>query len=614
MDFIRLKVFLKGNAEGPEIRRLSVPIHSSWAETLQKLNSLFGSSVTQAAYVDSEGDRVVISSQEEWAECLAVMGQAPVLHLHLERPQPPQPEAKRCRKGRHLQRLALQEMEKGQYAEALLLLEKAIPCATNLYNIACCRALMGQDALALNSLKAAVAAGYLDWEHMCTDPDLQSLRDSSEFQAVIQDLKDKAPALSSGQAQRCHFFSPWRAHALERFAEAKMAERNFTAAMDLLDRAQAVQPSPRILYLKACCHSLMGDADKALAGLEAAVARGFRDVETAMGDERLAAVRDEEQFRALVDQMLTTRAEAPAQAEATPECRGPGHFPEGRPLTQVLPALAVAAETIGPQIVAAVNNLNPQLGSSLQTWLNLFRNSIATSTGQANSTEAPAPAEAAATAAEQALEEALAELQLQEQQEGPGRPDLVFALKAGGEDYADCTGTYVHDPRLLNGKPVYVNAAKSRFIGFDGSCWQLTGTEWFEGIMAQQGEFGSFHHNSSADPMLDWANYNVTSAEAIHDNATASLPAMEVDETTELTEVDPSVEPDTPAVAPAVPTTAPTPNPAMEVDPTVDEMAVEAAKLSKLQEMGFFDTERNRQVLAASGGSLTVALTRLLEA
>ena len=56
-----------------------------------------------------------------------------------------------------------------------------------LYNLACSHALLQQTREAMESLKAAVAAGYRDFEHLEQDSDLDGLREHPEF---IQILKD----------------------------------------------------------------------------------------------------------------------------------------------------------------------------------------------------------------------------------------------------------------------------------------------------------------------------------------------------------------------------------------------------------------------------------------
>jgi hypothetical protein len=87
--------------------------------------------------------------------------------------------------------------------------------------------------------------------------------------------------------------------------------------------------------------------------------------------------------------------------------------------------------------------------------------------------------------------------------------NLVFSVKPGGDNYADCDGTYVIDSRTVNGKPLYINQAKYRFLAYSSSgAWVVTGLQWLDGILGG-GSFGGFHGNGGADPMAGWANYRV---------------------------------------------------------------------------------------------------------
>jgi hypothetical protein len=54
------------------------------------------------------------------------------------------------------------------------------------YNLACSLALGGFDDEALAALAAALEAGYYDFEHLDADKDLDSLRASSAFQALLR--------------------------------------------------------------------------------------------------------------------------------------------------------------------------------------------------------------------------------------------------------------------------------------------------------------------------------------------------------------------------------------------------------------------------------------------
>jgi len=58
-----------------------------------------------------------------------------------------------------------------------------------LYNLACAYALSGKKSEALEALERSVEAGFADHGHMEKDPDLQSLRDDSRFQRLIEKMQ-----------------------------------------------------------------------------------------------------------------------------------------------------------------------------------------------------------------------------------------------------------------------------------------------------------------------------------------------------------------------------------------------------------------------------------------
>ena len=87
---------------------------------------------------------------------------------------------------------------------------------------------------------------------------------------------------------------------------------------------------------------------------------------------------------------------------------------------------------------------------------------------------------------------------------------LKFVNKPAGNNYAACDGIYVIDTsKRLNGQPVYINAAKSRFLGYTGSNWVVTGTQWLDGILQSQGGFGGFHGNQGTNVLAGWSSYDV---------------------------------------------------------------------------------------------------------
>jgi len=59
------------------------------------------------------------------------------------------------------------------------------------YNLACSLALLGRVESALDTLERALALGYVDLEHLLTDPDLSNLQESPRFRALTQRLRKK---------------------------------------------------------------------------------------------------------------------------------------------------------------------------------------------------------------------------------------------------------------------------------------------------------------------------------------------------------------------------------------------------------------------------------------
>jgi predicted Zn-dependent protease len=64
--------------------------------------------------------------------------------------------------------------------------------ATAHYNLACSLALSKRNADALRSLRHAIGLGYRDFEWMSHDPDLQGLKGSPEFGAMVAQLKPQS--------------------------------------------------------------------------------------------------------------------------------------------------------------------------------------------------------------------------------------------------------------------------------------------------------------------------------------------------------------------------------------------------------------------------------------
>ena len=86
-----------------------------------------------------------------------------------------------------------------------------------------------------------------------------------------------------------------------------LAEGNYRAARTVLEVAVGIRDEPaHVWYNLACARARLGETKRALAALEAAVARGFGDAAHMRRDEDLASLREREEFRRLL-----ARLEAP---------------------------------------------------------------------------------------------------------------------------------------------------------------------------------------------------------------------------------------------------------------------------------------------------------------
>ena len=79
------------------------------------------------------------------------------------------------------------------WEDAERLLDAVLPFkpqeADVLYDLACTRSLAGELSESERLLRAAVEAGYTEWQHMEIDPDLRNLRESGRFAAVMREVR-----------------------------------------------------------------------------------------------------------------------------------------------------------------------------------------------------------------------------------------------------------------------------------------------------------------------------------------------------------------------------------------------------------------------------------------
>lgn len=101
-----------------------------------------------------------------------------------------------------------------------------------------------------------------------------------------------------------------------------------------------------------------------------------------------------------------------------------------------------------------------------------------------------------------------------------------FTAKPVGKNYASCDGIYTmadgHDFEL-NGKPYFVCSMKNRFLAWSGDSWEITSTQYLEGIKKHHkkhgfwpGSFGGYHQGGGDWPDDgSWASYDVSGEEPI---------------------------------------------------------------------------------------------------
>ncbi len=59
----------------------------------------------------------------------------------------------------------------------------------NIYNLACCYGLMGEEKLAAKYLEFAIRNGFENYNHITNDPDFEKVKASEEFTAVVDSLQ-----------------------------------------------------------------------------------------------------------------------------------------------------------------------------------------------------------------------------------------------------------------------------------------------------------------------------------------------------------------------------------------------------------------------------------------
>jgi len=189
--------------------------------------------------------------------------------------------------------------------------------ATAHYNMACSYALMGKKKLALTSLEKAIAHGFDDSKLVMSDSDLDSIREESNFNAIIdelvleyqlgQDLEkafkqkdyqavldlvqkaDTMDSLSEGDQAWLRKKEAFAYYYLKQYDQAGEAFR------DLIVQSHGKDVGNQF-YNLACVHSLNGQIDDAFLNLKAAFDLGYKDASNFMKDSDLENLRSDERY------------------------------------------------------------------------------------------------------------------------------------------------------------------------------------------------------------------------------------------------------------------------------------------------------------------------------
>ncbi len=210
-------------------------------------------------------------------------------------------------------------------AEQLELSEKAFRTAASLgyrpgastYNAACALARAGEAPQALDTLDAALEAGFDDPGLLERDDDLEALHGQARF----AQLKKKAEELSlsssdvdTGFSRLFRRRSAWREEVPHYAAYAKAhpesgrAHYNLGYAQLLAERPEAALPAftralelgyrkPATLYNLACVHARLEEKDKAFERLFQAIDAGFGSPDQIRSDEDLDSLHGDPRFK-----------------------------------------------------------------------------------------------------------------------------------------------------------------------------------------------------------------------------------------------------------------------------------------------------------------------------
>ncbi|HEX2059740.1 MAG TPA: M56 family metallopeptidase, partial [Thermoanaerobaculia bacterium] len=177
--------------------------------------------------------------------------------------------------------------------------------AKSLYNAACSYALAGDRANAITTLRAAIDAGWDDFDKIADDSDFDQLRGDPAFARAINDTRgDIATRRVTRTIERYTRLRDSGTRDGDAWFEVGLdllSLRRLDEAIDAFDNAIAAgEKTSASMYNIACAHSLRGDVRSGLAALDKAIENGYSG-DRMKTDPDIALLRQQPQFAGLAE-------------------------------------------------------------------------------------------------------------------------------------------------------------------------------------------------------------------------------------------------------------------------------------------------------------------------
>jgi tetratricopeptide (TPR) repeat protein len=129
---------------------------------------------------------------------------------------------------------------------------------------------------------------------------------------AASDAKNWADA--EAKWEKATILNPTDANAWLELGRARYYEKKYAEAIEPLEKADALGVSYPwdMPYFEACCYALAGKPDQAMAKLEDAIDKGFRDLRAISTDDDLKSLRDLPKFEVLTDSDDVTKLDRTA--------------------------------------------------------------------------------------------------------------------------------------------------------------------------------------------------------------------------------------------------------------------------------------------------------------